>query len=97
MEIIILPKNLSRENHFCVIISNTPTVNYGLHNAEFVCEFGKLFSAAVNYTEFDSDLMNQRQLFSQRRKIFFVFSNFAGKFDDKGFALKSLDIRKCFA
>jgi hypothetical protein len=44
-----------------------------------------------------ADLMNQRQLFSERSQVPGIFCDLAGQFDDEGFALKPLNVGQSLA
>src|SRR5688572_7767043 len=93
--------DLPAKDHFCqlerVVVGHPSTFDNRLHDTELFCELGQLLAAAVNDADPNADLVEQRELFGEGHQIFAVFGDLAGKFDDKGLSLKTLDVGKRFA
>ena len=90
--------DLPAEDHLrqveCVIVGHSPAFDNRLFDAELFGELGQLLSAAVNDTDPNPNLVQKSKLFSERRKILFVFRDLARKLDDKRLALEIAGCRE---
>ena len=72
-------------------------VDYRLLDAQLRSEFAQLLTTTMNDADANSNLMQQRQLFSKRCEIVGIFRNFPRQFYDKRLPLEALDVGQRFA